>query len=114
MPATSSLISLPKAATVAHAACLHADVNEALTSGQPLAFDAAQTESIDAAVLQLLLAARTAADSRQLDFTLLNVPDPLARTLEAAGAASLLALCDDESGETVVTAKDQNQKEERQ
>lgn len=114
MPATSSWISLPKAATVAHAACLHADVNEALTSGHPLAFDAAQTESIDAAVLQLLLAARTAAGSRQLDFTLKNVPAPLARTLEAAGAASLLTRCDDESSETAVAVEDQSQKGERQ
>lgn len=114
MPATSFRISLPEAATVAHSACLHADVNEALTSGQSIVFDADQTETIDAAVLQLLPATRTAASSRQLDFALLNVPEQLARTLDAAGAVSLLAHCNDDPDEGKAVVEGHSQEGEQQ
>ena len=82
-------IPLTGSPSVAQAATLHTTVQDAFADEGAVAFDLSELRSLDASILQLLLAAQTAAKASGGHVQLVDVSESLAQLLESCGALQL-------------------------
>lgn len=89
---TENSISMSGSVGVAHAAELHATTLEVIekVKTEPVTFDFSEVRNVDASILQLLLATKSAVEDRERQMVLDSVPENVADSITAHGALSLL------------------------
>lgn len=88
----ATLIELTGSVGVAQIAELHAKVQEASSAGSEVTLDFGEVRSIDASVLQLLLASKQAMDQGAGMVSLRGLSDQLIESLESFGAGEVLSM----------------------
>lgn len=90
-------LSLEGALDVTTVSQLHGQFVEQLHDDRPLSLDMKDVTSIDASVIQLILASQKHADEQGKPFGMHHLPAPVERSLEASGALELLNQIQDET-----------------
>lgn len=85
-------IPLPGSVGVAHVAQLHTTALQGIEAGSSVVFDMSETRDMDASIVQLILAARTLTESRDLETKITGLSDSLSASLSKVGADALLEI----------------------
>ena len=94
-------IELKGSIGVSHVEQLHSEVNAAMQLGQAIRFDYQSANDIDASIMQLMIAARTAAIEYGTQIEFAHVSDQLATSLQSHGASFLVTSQDRDGTELV-------------
>lgn len=95
------VVALPERAGLPQAEEIAGRIREALEEENPeVVIDASRVEGTDLSLLQILIAAKSAADERGKRLTVTGIPAALAGIAELAGLGNILAAFADEEGGT--------------
>ena len=92
---TTEFIVLPADLSLAAAAPLWAALHADFQRGRPIMLDGSAVEAVSTSCLQVLVAARKAAEARAHDFALTAPSPALADAASALGLAGLLSIQED-------------------
>lgn len=83
-------IELKGSVTIRQVSEIYAEVKEAVSAGNAISFDMAETKSVDAAALQLLLASGKYTQGDEPAVTFSEIPESLIELFEENGATQLV------------------------